>query len=153
MNTRFKTIWVVLAFFFVTEISAALVRVPNSTLALPSSPPEFGYSLANAFPTVSLNAPVCIVAPPGETNRLFILEQGGTIVVITNLAAPTRTVFMSLTVMSDGESGLLGMAFHPGYATNRYFYVFSSRNLTTSQGSGRHQRISRFEISATNTNR
>src|SRR5687768_8138112 len=111
MNARFIKIWVILAMFLATELSAALVRVPNTTLALPSSPPEYGYTLANAFPTVSLNSPVCIVAPPGETNRLFILEQGGTIVVITNLAAPNRTVFMSLTVMGDGESGLLGMAF------------------------------------------
>src|SRR4051812_8160411 len=130
----------------------AITRVPNTSLSLPPSPPQFGYSLAAAFPGVSFSQPVCITSPPGETNRLFVLEKGGNIVVITNLANPNRTVFMSLSVMADGESGLLGLAFHPDYAKNGYFYVFSSRNLTTSQGSGRHQRISRFETSPTNPN-
>lgn len=129
-----------------------LERVPNTTLQFPASPPQFGYTLANAFSTVPLSQPVCITSPPGETNRLFILEKGGNIVVITNLAAPNRTVFMSLSVLTDSESGLIGMAFHPGYATNGYFYLFTSRNLTTSQGTGRHQCISRFEVSASNPN-
>jgi len=127
-----------------------LQRLPNTTLTLPASPPQFGYSLADAFPGLTFAQPVCLASPPGETNRLFILEKGGNIVVITNLAAPTRTVFMHLNVMASGESGLLGIAFHPGYATNRYFYLFNSRTLTTSQGSGLHQRISRFERSPTN---
>jgi len=129
-----------------------LQRVPNTTLQFPPTPPQFGYTLANAFPTVPLTQPVCITSPPGETNRLFILEKAGNIVVITNLAAPTRTVFMSLTVMSDSESGLLGLAFHPGYATNGYFFVFSTRSTNTSQGSGRHQCISRFQVSPGNPN-
>jgi glucose/arabinose dehydrogenase len=143
-----------------TRVNAAgpLQRVPNTTLQMPATPAQFGYTVNNAFPTVSLSSPVCIASPPGETNRLFILEKGlanpstGNIVVITNLASPNRTVFMSLTVMGDSESGFIGLAFHPGYATNGYFYVFSSRNLTTSQGTGRHQCISRFQVTATNAN-
>lgn len=132
------------------EAAGPLTRVPNTSLAsFPAAPPVFGYSLSNAFPTISFNQPVCITAPPGETNRLFILEKGGNIVVITNLANPTYSIFMSLTVLSDSESGLIGLAFHPGYATNGYFYVFSSRSLTTTQGSGRHQCISRFQTSPT----
>src|SRR5258708_6815828 len=98
--------------------SGPLSRVANTTLQLPPSPPHFGYTIANAFRGVGLSQPVCIASPPGETNRLFILEKTGNIVVITNLASPTRTVFMSLPVLSDSESGLLGLAFHPGYATN-----------------------------------
>ncbi len=114
---------------------AQLQRMPNTSLTnLPSQPPRFGYVVNNAFSSVSLSAPVCIASPPQETNRLFILEKGGNIVVITNLAAPTRTVFMSLPVVSTGEAGLIGLAFHPGYVTNRYFFVFSSRSLNTSQG-------------------
>jgi len=128
-----------------------LERVPNTTLSFPAQPPQFGYTLSNAFPGVSLSQPVCITSPPGETNRLFILEKTGSIIVITNLASPNRTVFMSLAVLSDSESGLLGLAFHPGYATNRYFYVFSSRTQTTTQ-TGRHQCISRFQTSASNPN-
>jgi len=134
------------------EAAGPLQRVANTTLRLPPTPPQFGYTVANAFPTVSLTQPVCIAAPPGETNRLFILEKTGTVVVITNLASPTRTVFMSLTVLSDSESGLIGLAFHPGYATNGYFYVFSSRSLVDSQGNGRHQVVSRFQVSPSNPN-
>src|SRR5882762_11451194 len=130
-----------------------LQRVPNTSLTnLPAQPPQLGFTVDNAFPGLNFTAPVCITSPPGETNRLFILEKGGDIAVITNLASPTRSVFMSLPVLSDSESGLLGLAFHPGYATNGYFFLFSSRNLTTSQGSGRHQRISRFQVTSTNAN-
>lgn len=140
------------AFTWFAQAAGPLERVANTTLQMPATPPQFGYTLNNAFPTVTLSQPVCITSPPGETNRLFILEKGGNIVVITNLAAPNRTVFMSLTVLSDSESGLIGMAFHPGYATNGYFYLFTSRSTNTVQGSGRHQCISRFQTSPPEAN-
>ena len=50
-------------------------------------------------------------------------QKTGNRLVITNLASPTRTVFMSLTVLSDASLAI-GLAFHPGYATNGYYYVF-----------------------------
>ena len=150
---QFPTVSVVAGVFAAFAANAQLQRVPNTSLAnLPPQPPQFGYTLANAFPTVTLSQPVCIASPPQETNRLFILEKTGNIIVITNLAAPTRTVFMSLPVLSDSESGLLGLAFHPGYATNGCFFVFSSRDLTDSQGSGRHQVISRFQATPPSAN-
>jgi len=104
-----------------------------------------------AFPTLpSFASPISIASPPGETNRLFVCEHGGVIVVITNLAAPVRTVFMDLTsrVTLNGEAGLLAIAFHPGFATNGYFYV--SYNGTTN--SSLCDVVSRFKISATNAN-
>src|SRR5688572_30021677 len=103
-----------------------LKRVPNTTLQLPPAPPGYTYTSTNAFGTLTFTNPVAIVSPPGETNRLFILEKRGRIVVITNLATPTRTIFMDIvsrvisgTDTSVGnEEGLLGLAFHPGYASN-----------------------------------
>src|SRR6266699_1175607 len=91
-----------------------------------------GYALTNAFPGLTFTNPVCIASPPGETNRLFIVERKGRIAIITNLAAPTRTLFMDISgrvansadTTVGGEEGLLGLAFHPGYATNGFFYVF-----------------------------
>jgi hypothetical protein len=129
-------------------------RVANTTLQFPSSLPTFGLAVSNAFPGVSFTGPICIATPPGETNRLFILERAGRVTVITNLAAPTRHVFMDISshVITGGEEGLLGIAFHPNYAANRYFYLFYSLNTNTAVGSGRHQRISRFETSPTNPN-
>src|SRR5580704_16254521 len=90
---------------------------------------QWGYVPTNAFPSLVFSNPTCIVSPPGETNRLFVLEKHGRIIVITNLAAPTRTIFMDISsrVSVDtasesadvsGEEGLLGLAFDPGYATN-----------------------------------
>ncbi|MEK7780672.1 MAG: PQQ-dependent sugar dehydrogenase [Verrucomicrobiota bacterium] len=156
LGMLFRPLGIAALLFVVTgsaQAAGPLARVPNTSLAsLLTTPPAYGYTLSNAFPTVSLSQPVCITSPPDETNRLFILEKGGNIVVITNLASPTRTVFMSLTVLTDSESGLIGLAFHPGYATNGYFYVFSTRSVTTTQGSGRHQRISRFQAVPPNAN-
>jgi glucose/arabinose dehydrogenase/mono/diheme cytochrome c family protein len=125
-------------------------RVNATSLNLPSSAPGAAtnsFSTVNAFPTVAFTNPICIRTPPGETNRLFVLEQGGRIVVITNLVNPTRTVFMNIAsrVTFPGESGLLSMDFHPGYATNGYFFVWY-----TASGSGQSNRLSRFQVSAGN---
>lgn len=131
-------------------------RLPNTTLVLPQAEPGYLYTTTNAFPGVAITNPMAIASPPGETNRVFILERAGRVVVITNLAAPTRTVFLDLTprgIQTSGESGTLGLAFHPGYATNRQFFVFYSLNsYTTAQGTGRHQRVARFTADAVNTN-
>jgi len=66
------------------------------------------------------------VSPPGDSNRLFIVEQIGRIQVITNLNSPNTTLFLDISdrVASPwGEGGLLGLAFHPGYPTNRSFFL------------------------------
>jgi len=129
-------------------------RVANTTLQMPASLPTLGVAVSNAFPGVTFTNPICIASAPGETNRLFILERAGRVTVITNLAAPTRHQFMDISsrVITGGEEGLLGIAFHPNYRDNRYFYLFYSLTTTTAAGSGRHQRVSRFEISPTNPN-
>src|ERR1041385_45951 len=120
------------------------------------------YVLSNAFPSLTFTNPVCIASPPGETNRLFIVEKKGRIVVIKNLAEPTRSIFMDISSSSQvissadtsigGEEGLLGLAFHPGYATNGYFYVFYTGTATTQAGSGRHDILSRFQVSVADPN-
>src|SRR5262245_61413460 len=61
-----------------------LQRSPNTTLQMPPALPVYGYSTANALGSMTFNYPVCIASPPGETNRLFILEKQGLIIVITN---------------------------------------------------------------------
>lgn len=74
-------------------------------------------------------------APDG---RLFVAEQGGRLRVIkdgTLLAAP----FVTLTVNASGERGLLGVAFDPAFASNRFVYVYYTATTPTL-----HNRISRF---------
>lgn len=127
-------------------------RVPVPSLRLPMTPPTYGYTLTNAFGSLTFNNPVCLASPPGENNRLFVVEKAGVVSVITNLAAPTRTVFLDLTakVTDGGEQGLLGLAFHPGYATNGFFFLYFTANATTRAGTGRHQILSRFQVTPTN---
>jgi hypothetical protein len=136
------------------ENSGPIQRVENSTLTLPASPPILGYTTTNAFPNLSFQQPLALATPPNETNRLFIVEQVGRIIVLTNLANPTRTVFLDLSakVLAGGEQGLLGLAFHPGYATNRYFYVFYTLQTNIAAAKGRHERPSRFQTSLPNPN-
>ncbi|MBC8002272.1 MAG: PQQ-dependent sugar dehydrogenase [Opitutaceae bacterium] len=139
----------------VTPIQAALPsRVPNTSLTnLPANPPTFGFTTVNAFGARTFNQPVAMITPPGETNRIFILEKPG-IIQVLDLAAGTQTEFLNLfgQVNDAGEGGLLGLAFHPGYFTNRQFFIYYTLTTNTPAGSGFHDRLSRFEISPGNTN-
>jgi glucose/arabinose dehydrogenase len=74
-------------------------------------------------------------APDG---RLFVCQQGGQLRVIKN-GSLLSTPFVSLTVDSSGERGLLGIAFDPNFATNHYLYVYY-----TVATSPIHNRVSRF---------
>src|SRR5438105_11271671 len=72
-----------------------------------------------------LSSPLFVTAPPGDFNRLFIVQQNGQIRIL-NLATGTLNATPFLTVsniVSGGEQGLLGLAFDPNYATNGKFYV------------------------------
>lgn len=134
-----------------------LTRVPNTTLALPETPGSFGYTMAPMFPGLTFVNPVAILSPPGETNRLFVVERTGRIAVITNLAQPTRTVFLNISsrVRLDNfnEMGLLGMAFHPKYAENgRFFLFYTTTATTTGSPNARHDRLSEFRVDTSNPN-
>ena len=68
-----------------------------------------------------LNNPTAMqFAPDG---RLFVCEQGGRLRVIKN-GALLRTPFLTVTVSSSGERGLLGVAFDPDFAVNQFVYVY-----------------------------
>jgi glucose/arabinose dehydrogenase len=122
-------------------------RVANTTLQMPATIQSSAtYSVAQAFPGLSFSHPIGIVSAPGETTRLFILEQDGRIDLIPNLASPTKTVFLDITsrVLYDGsEKGLLSVAFHPNFAANRYFYVWYCPRTG-------ENRLSRFEADPAN---
>lgn len=153
------TLFVCLAAF----TAGAVTRVPNTTLNLPATPPQSGFAAAPAFGGLTFTDPLVVAAPPGETNRLFVAEQDGIIAVITNLAAPTRTVFLNISSQVVGgvptdERGLLGFAIHPGFATNGYIFVYYSStsvvttNLNGTVNTGLHECLSRFTVSAGNPN-
>ncbi|HQF44172.1 MAG TPA: PQQ-dependent sugar dehydrogenase, partial [Ignavibacteriaceae bacterium] len=87
------------------------------------------YELQDAFPNLSFNNPVFLTHADDNTNRVFVVEQGGKIKVFPNdQSASNAKVFLDLSdkVYFSGEMGLLGLAFHPDYVNNGYFYVYYS---------------------------
>ena len=78
-----------------------------------------------------LRNPLDLQAAPGDRERLYVVEQGGRIRVIRNgQLQATPFLDVSARISSGGERGLLGLAFHPQFATNRRFFV----NYTTRRG-------------------
>src|SRR5262245_18831242 len=75
-----------------------------------------------------LSSPVFVGHAGDGTNRLFIIEQAGVIKVLQP-GSSTPTVFLDIRTKVNfaGEQGLLGLAFHPSYASNRRFFVYYSQ--------------------------
>src|SRR5262245_50209530 len=75
-----------------------------------------------------LNAPIFLTHAGDGSNRLFIEEQAGIIRVVKPNAA-IATVFLDVRpkVLSGGERGLLGLAFHPLYFFNGRFFIYYTR--------------------------
>lgn len=93
-----------------------------------------------------LNRPVYVTTPPGDTERLFIVEQHTGRIKILNLdtGVVNATPFLDIDGLATGnEQGLLGLAFDPDYAVNGFFYV----NFTETNGS---TNIRRYQVSAGN---
>lgn len=106
--------------------------------------------LQQAFPALSFTRPVDLQHAGDGTNRIFVVEQRGIISVFENdPAVASKTVFLDIEERVDdssNEEGLLGLAFHPDYENNGYFYV----NYTAT-GPDRTL-ISRFKVSANDPN-
>ncbi|WP_280151007.1 PQQ-dependent sugar dehydrogenase [Piscinibacter sp. XHJ-5] len=93
-----------------------------------------GFSKNDAWATGLTDSTAFAQAPDG---RIFVCEQGGALRVVKN-GALLPTPFHQFTVDGGGERGLLGVAFHPDFATNGWVYVYYT--TTTSPV---HNRISR----------
>ena len=76
--------------------------------------------------TAALGDPLLVKNAPGDDARLFVMQQRGVIrIIVDGMLAPEP--FYTVPALSvAGERGLLGMAFHPGYATNGRFYLHYS---------------------------
>jgi glucose/arabinose dehydrogenase len=101
-----------------------------------------------AFPNLSFTRPLDLENAGDGTNRLFVVEQRGVISVFPNDSNVTQKKnFLDIQGRVDdggNEEGLLGLAFHPDYETNGYFYV----NYTASNPN--RTVISRFSVSTQN---
>ena len=129
LNTRYK---ILILLVFLTQTMAAgckeIQTITSPNLVVFAS---------------GLIAPVCI-SNAGDS-RLFVIDQHGLIVIVdsTGNISPQPFLDISTRVTYGGERGLLGIAFHPHYKTNGYFYV----NYI---GTGDSTHISRFRVNASN---
>ena len=102
-----------------------------------------------AFPKLTFSQPVGIYNAADGSNRLFVVEQAGRILVFPNSAVTaSEAVFLDITdrVLFGGEQGLLGLAFHPNFTQNGYFYVdYVAANPTRTV-------IARFTVNAASPN-
>lgn len=98
------------------------------------------------FITSGLNLPVGVYFAPGSDD-LYIVQQRGKIMIANTAGTVSSTPFLDITALvsqSGNERGLLGMAFHPDYINNGYFYV----NYT--KASNGNTVIARYQRSAGN---
>lgn len=107
--------------------------------------PTWAATVPLGFTNEAFNAPLTIggstameFAPDG---RLFLTEQQGSVRVVKN-GTVLPTPFVTLTVDSTVERGLLGVTFHPDFANQPYVYFYY-----TVPGSPPHNRVSRFPAS------
>ncbi len=101
---------------------AALLALTGCQLALAGPvEPEV------AFPRLRFERPVDLQDPGDGSGRLFVVEQAGTIRVFENRPETAEVpVFLDIRSRIDdrgNEQGLLGLAFHPDFRSNGYFYV------------------------------
>jgi glucose/arabinose dehydrogenase len=113
------------------------------------------YKMVDAFPSLhSFSYPIEMANANDGTNRLFILQQRGLIYVINNSPSVNASkVFLNLASkvsQSGNELGLLGMAFHPDYSNNGYFYIYHTFDSVISSITTYWSRLSRYTVSPTN---
>jgi glucose/arabinose dehydrogenase len=102
----------------------------------------------DAFPKLAtFTNPIGVEDPMDGTDRLFIAERAGRIYVIRNDATVTsKTLFLDISALitTQTEGGLLGLAFHPNYENNRFFYV------TYTAENPRREVLARYSADASN---
>lgn len=120
--------------------TSTLTKIVCLLLAI-SSPPDSALGFETERVASGLARPIYLTAPPGDTERAFILEQHTGRIRILDLASRTvsGTDFLTISGLPTGdEQGLLGLAFHPDYADNGYFFVYVTDPMS---------RVLRFQVS------
>lgn len=82
-----------------------------------------GIAVTTVTVATGFEFPVFLTAPPGDA-RLFVVEKAGQIrLVDKGILRPAPFLDISGQISTDSERGLLGLAFHPGFAANGLFYI------------------------------
>jgi uncharacterized repeat protein (TIGR01451 family) len=137
---RSRRFYVALALLGASLFGALLTKDVNPAVEAATELP----SIVLSSPIGGFAQPVVITHAGDGSGRLFIVEQPGRIRIVKNGALlATSFLDISTRITSGGERGTLGLAFPPGFATKKYFYV----NYTNLAGD---IAISRFRVSAAN---
>ena len=119
--------------------SQSLVAQPYGLNTRPNVAPFLNNQLPEAAPSISTNWTVVVaftnltftnavgITPVPGTNRLCVWEREGRIWTFQNdPSASSKTLVLNITNQCQGwdDSGLLGLAFHPGFVTNRFVYLW-----------------------------
>jgi glucose/arabinose dehydrogenase len=109
---------------------------------------DFNGKLTAVLVASGLLRPLFVTSPPGDVDRLFIVEQDGLIKILRD-GAVLGTPFLDVAAISlspaDGghnEEGLLGLAFHPDYDSNGWFFVYHTNST------GTQNVVARYTVSA-----
>jgi glucose/arabinose dehydrogenase len=136
--------------FLIVSMMAGCLPDPDDD---PFTPPDNdnGESLVEAFPELTFTRPLDLQHAGDGSDRIFVVEQRGVISVFENDPEVTeKETFLDIRNRVDdsaNEMGLLGLAFHPDFESNGYFYV----NYTSSSPV-RRTLISRFQVSGSDAN-
>lgn len=132
---------------FLILVSVLLLGCRPSVTGAPEK--KMTYGVERVLNSVTFNQPVQVVFLPGETQRIFVVEHGGAIVMVRDPSQPKREIFFDLSSIGptfDREHGVLAMSFHPRFAENGFFYVWFSVRA----GNQRSNRLARFKVSDRN---
>lgn len=139
-----------LSFFIITILLLTVDTRPKEvSISSALELKDIEFKVTQAFPNLTFANPVGLYHAGDEGNRLFVVEQEGIIYSFNN--SPTVSsadIFLNISdkVLYGGEQGLLGLAFHPNYSINRYFYIDYIAD------SPRRSILSRFSVMSNNSN-
>jgi glucose/arabinose dehydrogenase len=102
--------------------SASSTPTPNAACAA-GAPVANVATLRTTLVASGFLRPVDVQAAPGDRERLYVVEQAGRVRVVRGSAIAGTFLDISARVSGGSEQGLLGLAFHPQFATNRRFFV------------------------------
>ncbi len=124
-------------------------RPPNPSCTAPQPPPGLSsVTTRRAFTNLSFAAPLGLFQPPGEPDRIVIMERDGRLRSFPHRADAgvgdvVQVLDISGRVNASGEGGLLGLAFHPQWATRKE--VFLSYTETGGPAGPLRSIVSRFK--------
>ncbi|MDA9829964.1 PQQ-dependent sugar dehydrogenase [Akkermansiaceae bacterium] len=125
---------------------AAFLLTASFLLAAPE------IEITQTFKNQKIKLPVALAIPPDGTDRLFLVQQFGKIIILPKDRDSDKEItFLDVTdrplIKQQFEEGLLGLAFHPDYARNRKFYIYYSLQ------DPKHTRVSEMQTFADDPNK